>query len=122
MTTGRNRLMQIIAGQIKDFFEDMLGGTHKDSFDYQFNTIHDYSLMGGFDGLIINYGTLGLQLKNETAEKFARKFNSIPTVFSWMNQSYIIRMRNGFVRKICDLLPITGMKKWMHFISMTTSL
>ena len=109
MTTGRNRLMQIIAGQIKDFFEDMLGGTHKDSFDYQFNTIHDY-------------GTLGLQLKNETAEKFARKFNSIPTVFSWMNQSYIIRMRNGFVRKICDLLPITGMKKWMHFISMTASL
>ncbi len=73
--------MQIIAGQIKDFFEDMLGGTHKDSFDYQFNTIHDYSLMGGLDGLIINYGTLGLQLKNETAEKFARKFNSIPTVF-----------------------------------------
>ena len=37
MTTGRNRLMQSIAGQIKDFFEDMLGGTHKDSFDYQFN-------------------------------------------------------------------------------------
>lgn len=96
MTTGRNRLMQSIAGQIKDFFEDMLGGTHKDSFDYQFNTIHDYSLMGGLDGLIINYGTLGLQLKNETAEKFARK--------------------------ICDLLPITGMKKWMHFISMTASL
>lgn len=38
------------------------------------------------------------------------------------DQSYIIRMRNGFVRKICDLLPITGMKKWMHFISMTASL
>ncbi len=65
----------------KDFFEDMLGGNHKNSFDYQFNTIHDYSLMGGLDGLIINYGTLGLQLKNETAEKFALKFNSIPTVF-----------------------------------------
>ena len=29
--------------QTKDFFEDMLGGTHKNSFDYQFNTIHDYS-------------------------------------------------------------------------------
>ena len=70
MTTGRNRLMQSIAGQIKDFFEDMLGGTHKDSFDYQFNTIHDYSLMGGLDGLIINYGTLGL-LRNLPA-------NSIP--------------------------------------------
>ena len=67
--------------QTKDFFEDMLGGTHKNSFDYQFNTIHDYSLIGGLDGLIINYGTLGLQLKNESAEQFALKFNSIPTVF-----------------------------------------
>lgn len=67
--------------QTKDFFEDMLGGSHKDSYDYQFNTIHDYSLIGGLDGLIINYGTLGLQLKNETAEQFALKFNSIPTVF-----------------------------------------
>ena len=57
--------------QTQDFFEDMLGGTHKDSFDYQFNTIHDYSLMGGLDGLIINYGTLGLQLRNLPA-------NSIP--------------------------------------------
>ena len=47
--------------QTKDFFEDLLGGTHKDSFDYQFKTIHDYSLIGGLDGLIINYGTLGLQ-------------------------------------------------------------
>ena len=67
--------------QTKDFFEDMLGETHKNSFDYQFNTIHDYSLIGGLDGLIINYGTLGLQLKNESAERFALKFNSIPTVF-----------------------------------------
>ena len=67
--------------QTKDFFEDMLGGTHKDSYDYQFNTIHDYSLIGGLDGLIINYGTLGLQLKNKSAEQFALKFNSIPTVF-----------------------------------------
>ena len=67
--------------QTKDFFEDMLGGTHKNSFDYQFNTIHDYSLLSGLDGLIINYGTLGLQLKNENAEEFALKFNSIPTVF-----------------------------------------
>ena len=56
--------------QTKDFFEDMLGGTRKNSFDYQFNTIHDYSLMGGLDGLIINYGTLGLQLKNEKEPKF----------------------------------------------------
>lgn len=62
--------------QTQDFFEDMLGGTHKDSFDYQFNTIHDYSLMGGLDGLIINYGTLGLQLKMRLLRNLPA--NSIP--------------------------------------------
>lgn len=67
--------------QTKDFFEDVLGGTQKNSYDYQFNTIHDYSLIGGLDGLIINYGTLGIQLKEDNPDEFARKYNSIPTVF-----------------------------------------
>ena len=26
----------------KDFFEDVLGSKQKNSYDYQFNTIHDY--------------------------------------------------------------------------------
>ena len=30
----------------KDFFEDVLGSKQKNSYDYQFNTIHDYSLIG----------------------------------------------------------------------------
>ena len=67
--------------QTKDFFEDVLGGTQKNSYDYQFNTIHDYSLIGGLDGLIINYGTLGIQLKEDNPDEFARKYNGIPTVF-----------------------------------------
>ena len=67
--------------QTKDFFEDVLGGNQKNSYDYQFNTIHDYSLIGGLDGLIINYGTLGIQLKEDNPDEFARKYNGIPTVF-----------------------------------------
>ena len=96
--------------QTQDFFEDMLGGTHKDSFDYQFKTIHDYSLIGGLDGLIINYGTLGLQLKNETAERFALKFNSIPTVFlteivhSPNCHSLICENKNGIQKVIEHLI------------------
>ena len=46
--------MQIIAGQIKDFFEDMLGGTHKDSFDYQFNRIVQGPLHSSVDGVKYN--------------------------------------------------------------------
>ena len=42
----------------------------KNSYDYQFNTIHDYSLIGGLDGLIINYGTLGIQLREDDPNKF----------------------------------------------------
>ena len=67
--------------QTKDFFENVLGGNQKTSYDYQFNTIHDYSLIGGLDGLIINYGTLGIQLGEENPDAFARKYNGIPAVF-----------------------------------------
>lgn len=67
--------------QTKDFFEDVLGGEQKASYDYQFRTIHDYSLIGGLDGLIVNYGTLGLQLKEENPNEFAHKYNGIPVVF-----------------------------------------
>ena len=65
----------------KDFFEDVLGSKQKNSYDYQFNTIHDYSLIGGLDGLIINYGTLGIQLREVDPNEFARKYNGITTVF-----------------------------------------
>ena len=65
----------------KDFFEDVLGSKQKNSYDYQFNTIHDYSLIGGLDGLIINYGTLGIQLREDDPNKFAQKYNGITTVF-----------------------------------------
>ena len=33
--------------QTKDFFEDLLGGTHKDSFDYQ-NKLEDNELLRSF--------------------------------------------------------------------------
>ena len=56
----------------KDFFEDVLGSKQKNSYDYQFNTIHDYRLIGGLDGLIINYGTLGIQLREADPQEFAQ--------------------------------------------------
>ena len=70
----------------EDFFEDVLGSKQKNSYDYQFNTIHDYSLIGGLDGLIINYGTLGIQLREVDPNEFARKYNGITTVFSYRSR------------------------------------
>ena len=39
------------------------------------------ALIGGLDGLIINYGTLGIQLREDDPNKFAQKYNGITTVF-----------------------------------------
>ena len=66
--------------QTKFFFQNMLGDDIGNVYDYQFNTIYDYSLLGGFDGMIINYGTLGVYLEKNDVQAFARKFTSIPTV------------------------------------------
>ena len=67
--------------QTKGFFQDVLGTYQENTYDYQFNTIHDYALVSGLDGLIISFGTLGIYLKDPDATRFAYKFNSIPTVF-----------------------------------------
>ena len=71
----------------KDFFEDVLGSKQKNSYDYQFNTIHDYSLIGGLDGLIINYGTLGIQLREDDPNELPGNITGSPRFFlrkSWM--------------------------------------
>lgn len=70
-----------LGAQTEGFFQDVLLEHQKNTYDYQFNTIHDYSLISGLDGLIISYGTLDKYLKDPDANRFARKFNSIPTVF-----------------------------------------
>ncbi len=67
--------------QTKGFFQDVIGVYSSNSYDYQFNSIHDYSLISGLDGLIISFGTLGKYLNNPDVKAFAEKFKSIPTVF-----------------------------------------
>lgn len=67
--------------QTRSFFEDILGEEQSSFYDYQFSTIHEYSIIGGLDGLIVNFGTLGMYLKDTDADDFARKFSHIPMVF-----------------------------------------
>lgn len=66
--------------QTKFFFQNMLGDDIGNVYDYQFNTIYDYSLLGGFDGIIINYGTLGVYLEQNDAASFAAKYAPLPTI------------------------------------------
>ena len=49
-------------------------------YNYQYNALYDYALIGGFDAIIITYGTLMMFLDNDTKGDFFSKFGDIPLV------------------------------------------
>ena len=67
--------------QTKVFLKQVLGEHSNAFYDYQFNTIYDYSQIGGLQGLLINYGTIGTYLKENNVRIFAQRYNDLPSVF-----------------------------------------
>lgn len=65
----------------KGFLKQVLGEHSNAFYDYQFNTIYDYSKISGVQGLIINYGTIGDYLKENDARAFAERYHDKPVVF-----------------------------------------
>ena len=61
---------------------DFWNGDENDlsSYNYQYNSLYDYSLIAGLDVIIISYGTLCIYLDQEDREAFASKFRSVPLV------------------------------------------
>ena len=51
-----------------------------ENYDYQFNTIYDYALLGDLDALIISYGTTNVFFEQSKKELFLKKFSAIPKV------------------------------------------
>lgn len=62
------------------FFRSVLGDFGSNSYDYQFNTIHDYCRISGTDGYIINYGTIGFHMNRGDSQDFARRYSGRPLV------------------------------------------
>jgi DNA-binding LacI/PurR family transcriptional regulator len=50
------------------------------AYNYQYNSLYDYSLIAGLDALIISYGTLCIYLDKDDREAFASKYRSVPLV------------------------------------------
>ncbi len=67
--------------QTKVFLKQALGEHSNAYYDYQFNTIYDYSKISGLQGLLINYGTVGTYLNENHAASFALRYNDLPCVF-----------------------------------------
>ena len=43
------------------------------AYNYQYNSLYDYSLIAGLDAIIISYGTLCIYLDRDDREAFASK-------------------------------------------------
>ena len=65
-------------GNALDFWNG--DGNDLSAYNYQYNSLYDYSLIAGLDALIISYGTLCIYLDQDDREAFAAKFRSVPLV------------------------------------------
>ena len=90
------------------------------AYNYQYNSLYDYSLIAGLDAIIISYGTLCIYLENENREEFAKKFRSVPLVIleeydESSCDSFIISDNFGSMYNIVEhLLSHHGYKKVLY--------
>ena len=87
------------------------------AYNYQYNSLYDYSLIAGLDAIIISYGTLCIYLDQDDREAFASKYRSVPLVIleeydEASEDSFIISDNFGSMYNIVDhLLSVHGYKK-----------
>jgi diguanylate cyclase (GGDEF)-like protein len=98
-----------LAINTKMIFRNMIGKDIGNVYDYQLNTIYDYSLLSGADGVIINYGSIGIYLDQSDPGKFAGRYNSVPLVVlsetaDIPNAHYLISDNYQGIRMIMDHL------------------
>lgn len=115
-------ILFFLGAQTQKFFSDILTYRNTDSFDYQFNTIYDYSMLCKLDGILINYGTIGMYLEDNDVHKFANKYNYVPVVFITENvdlpncYSVIADNYQGMCNMIKHLVEVHECKKLL-FVS-----
>ena len=90
------------------------------AYNYQYNSLYDYSLIAGLDAIIISYGTLCIYLDKDDREAFASKYRSVPLVIleeydEDSPDSFIISDNYGSMYNIVDhLISFHGYKKILY--------
>lgn len=64
------------------------------AYNYQYNSLYDYSLIAGLDALIISYGTLCIYLDKDDRDIFTEKYRIFPLV---MTEEYDENSRDSFL-------------------------
>jgi DNA-binding LacI/PurR family transcriptional regulator len=89
-------------------------------YNYQYNALYDYALIGGFDAIIITYGTLMMFLDNDTKGDFFSKFDDIPLVilqdYSENNEYCYLLCENyqGMFNVVEHLIEAHGRRKILY--------
>lgn len=91
-------------------------------YDYQFNALNDYTLIGGFDALIVAYGTISMYLNQVERDTFFDKLEKIPTIIiqeydGSRNFNYIIADNYSGIKQIMDHLIDEHFCKKIVFLS-----
>lgn len=102
----------------QDFYGDRMG----DDYDYQFNVIYDYAILGSLDVLIISYGTLCAFLENQNKTKFFERFKGIRYIVleerdERKDGNYIISDNIGGMSSIVEHLIVDHKYKKILYLS-----
>ena len=90
------------------------------AYNYQYNSLYDYSLIAGLDAIIISYGTLCIYLDQKDREAFAAKYRSVPLVIleeydEQSCDSFIISDNYGSMYTIMEhLLSVHGYRRILY--------
>ena len=95
---------------------------HFATYNYQYNSLYDYALLGDIDVLIVAYGTVAMYLNSSEKQVFFDKFTSIPTIVvqeydPTKKLNYIIADNYGGIRGIVDHLIEKHNKKRLVFLA-----
>ena len=101
---------------------DFWNGDNNDlsAYNYQYNSLYDYSLIAGLDALIISYGTLCIYLDQDDREAFAGKFRANPLVIleeydESSQDSFIISDNFASMYEIMEhLIRVHGYRKILY--------
>ena len=62
------------------YYRDYFNSVVNSNFDYQYNVVYNYALLGDVDAIIISYGSLCIFLEDKNVDDFIARFEDIPHV------------------------------------------
>lgn len=102
------------------YYRDYFNSVVNSNFDYQYNVVYNYALLGDVDAIIISYGSLCIFLEDKNVDDFIARFEDIPHVIledrdeSGKGTSIISDNYNGMYRIVEHLVSTHGYRRFTY--------